>query len=326
MRRREFMAVAGAAVAWPLAARTQPSLPIVGLLDTRSSEGMASRLAGFRQGLKEVGFTDGENATIVYRWADNRVDDLPGMAADLVRHQAAVIFTTGGPPAAFAAKATTTTIPIVFLVGEDPAKLGLVSSLARPTGNLTGINLFSNELEAKRLELLHQFVPQTTRIALLVNPADVRNTENTLQQVGEAARSRSLQIQVIKTTTAREIDEAFAGFAQERPDALFVGAAAFLNARRVQLAQLAAFHRLPATYSFREAVEVGGLMSYGPSIVDAYRQCGVYAGRILRGAKPSELPVMQALKFELVINLRTAKLLGLAVPQALLSTADEVIE
>lgn len=287
---------------------------------------MASRLAGFRQGLNEVGFTDGENATLVYRWAENRVDHLPDMAADLVRQQAAVIFATGGPPAAFAAKAATTTIPIVFLVGEDPVRLGLVNSLARPTGNLTGINMFTNELEAKRLELLHQFVPQAARIAVFVNPADVWNTENTLQQVGEFARARGLQVQVLKTKTAREIDEAFAAFAQERPDALFVGSAAFLNTRRVQLAQLAAFHRLPAIYSFREAVEGGGLISYGSSIVDAYRQCGVYVGRIMRGVKPSDLPVMQALKFELVINLRTARLLGLAVPQGLLVTADEVID
>src|ERR1043165_5354367 len=220
----------------PLFAGAQQSaMPIVGFLDTRSSDGMASRLAGFRLGLKEVGFNEGENVTVVYRWADNRVDQLPNMATDLVRQQVAVIFTTGGPPAAFAAKTATTTIPIVFLVGEDPARVGLVSSLARPSDNLTGINLFANELEAKRLELLHPFVPQATRIAVLVNPADVRNTENTLQQVSAAAQARRLQVQVLKTTTAREIDEAFAAFAHERPDAVFVGASAFLNARRVQL-------------------------------------------------------------------------------------------
>jgi putative ABC transport system substrate-binding protein len=264
MKRREFIGLIGGAAAVPFAARAQQTaLPVIGLLDSRSSDGMVSRLAGLRQGLKEVGFTEGENVTIVYRWADNRADLLPGMAADLVRQQPAVIFTTGGPAAALAAKAATTTIPIVFLVGEDPARLGLVSSLARPTGNLTGINLFANELEAKRLELLHQLVPQAVRIAVLVNPADVRNT---------------------------------------------------------------AFHRLPASYSFRDAVEAGGLMSYGPSIVDAYRQCGVYAGRMLRGVKPADLPVMQALRFELAVNLRTARLLGLTVPQNLLATADEVIE
>jgi putative ABC transport system substrate-binding protein len=328
MKRRAFVALlGGTAAAWPLAARAQTAAqPVIGLLDTRSSEGMASRLAGFRQGLKETGFVDGENATIVSRWADNRVESLADLVADLVRQRAAVIFTSGGPTAAFAAKAATTTVPIVFLVGEDPARVGLVSSLARPTGNLTGMNLFANEIEAKRLELLLQFVPQATRVAVLVNPADVRNTENTLQQIDAAAQARGLQIKIVRTGTAREIDDAFAAFAQERPDALFVGAAAFLNTRRVQLAQLAAFHRLPTAYSFREAIEAGGLMSYGPSIVDAYRQCGIYAGRILRGAKPSDLPVIQALKFELIINLRTARLLGLAVPQPLLATADEVID
>jgi putative ABC transport system substrate-binding protein len=316
-----------AAIGWPLAAiAQQSSLPIIGFIDSRSSDGMASRLAGFHHGLKATGFIEGENATIVHRWADNRTDRLPDMAADLVRQRSAVIFTSGGPTSALAAKAATSTIPIVFLVGEDPTKLGLVGSLARPAGNLTGVNLLSNEIEAKRLELLLQFVPHATRVAVLVNPADVRNTENTAQQLSAPARARGLQIQVIETRTAREIDEAFAGFAQQRPDALFMGSAAFLNARRVQLAQLAAFHRLPAAYGFRESVEAGGLMSYGPSIEDAYRQCGVYVGRILKGATPSDMPVMQASKFELSVNLRTARLLGLAVPQAILATADEVVE
>jgi putative ABC transport system substrate-binding protein len=301
-------------------------MPVVGFLDIRSSDAMASRLAGFRQGLKEVGFADGENVKIEYRWAENKVDQLPEMAAELVRLRAAVIVTTGGPAAALAAQAATTTIPIVFLVGEDPTRLGLVSSLTRPSGNLTGINLFANELEAKRLELLHQLVPHAARLAILVNSADVTNTETTLRDVGAAARSIGLQVQILKASTAREIADAFASMGQERPDAVFVGASAFLNIRRVQLAQLAAFHRLPATYSFREAPEVGGLMSYGPSISDAYRQWGVYAGRILKGAKPADLPVMQASKFELVINLTTAKLLGLTLPPSLLAIADEVIE
>ena len=214
----------------------------------------------------------------------------------------------------------------MFLVGEDPTRLGLVSSLARPSGNLTGINLFANELEAKRLELLRQLVPQAGRVAILVNAADVRNTENTLREVGGAARTMGLQIQILKASTAHEIADTFTAIGQERPDALFVGASAFLNTRRVQLAQLAAFHRLPATYSFREAPEVGGLMSYGPSILDAYRQWGVYAGRILKGAKPADLPVMQPSKFELVINLTTAKLLGLILPPSLFAITDEVIE
>jgi putative ABC transport system substrate-binding protein len=287
---------------------------------------MASRLAGFRQGLKEVGLAEGENVKIEYRWADNKADHLPEMAAELVRLRSAVIVTTGGPPAALAAQAATTTIPVVFLVGEDPTRLGLVSSLTRPSGNLTGINLFANELEAKRLELLRQLVPHAARVAVLVNPVDVRNTETTLRDIGAAARTMGLQIQILKAGTVREIADAFAATGQERPDALFVGAAAFLNTRSVQLAQLAAFHRLPAAYSFREAPEVGGLMSYGPSISDAYRQWAVYAGRILKGARPADLPVMQASKFELVFNLTTAKLLGLTLPQSLLAIADQVIE
>jgi ABC-type uncharacterized transport system substrate-binding protein len=328
MKRREFITLlGGAAVAWPMAARAQQAaMPVVGVLDSRSSDAMTGRLSAFRQGLKEVGFAEGENVKVEYRWAENKADRLPEMAAELVRLRSAVIVTSGGPPAALAAKAATTTIPVVFLVGEDPTRLGLVSSVARPSGNLTGINLFANELEAKRLELLHQLVPQAARVAILVNAADVRNTENTLRDVGAAARTIGLQIQILKASTAREIADAFAAIGQERPDALFVGASAFLNTRRVQLTQLAAFHRLPATYSFREAPEVGGLMSYGPSISDAYRQWGVYAGRILKGASPADLPVMQASKFELVINAETARMLGLTVPDKLLAAADEVIE
>ena len=327
MKRREFITLLGGAAAWPLAARAQQAaVPVVGLLDSRSSDAMTGRLSAFRQGLKEVGFAEGENVKVEYRWAENKADRLPEMAAELVRLRSAVIVTSGGPPAALAAKAATTTIPVVFLVGEDPTRLGLVSSVARPSGNLTGINLFANELEAKRLELLHQLVPQAARVAILVNAADVRNTENTLRDVGAAARTIGLQIQILKASTAREIADAFAAMEQERPDALFVGASAFLNIRRVQLTQLAAFHRLPATYSFREAPEVGGLMSYGPSISDAYRQWGVYAGRILKGASPADLPVMQASKFELVINAETARMLGLTMPDKLLAAADEVIE
>jgi putative ABC transport system substrate-binding protein len=327
MRRRDFIIVFGGAVTWPLTTLAQPTtIAVIGFIDSRASDGMASRVDAFRRGLKDAGFSEGENATIEYRWAENRVDRLPHLAAELVHRRAAVIFATGGPPAAFAAKAATSTIPVVFLVGEDPVKLGLVSSLARPSANLTGVNLYANELEAKRLELLHQFVPQAARIAVLVNPADVKNTENTLEKVGAAARARGLQIEVLRAKTAGEIDEAFAVFRQKRLDALFVGAAAFLNSRRVQLAQLAVLHHIPAAYALREATEAGGLMSYGPSIVDAYRQCGIYVGRILRGAKPSDLPVIQAQKFELVINVRTAKILGLAVPQTLLAVADEVID
>jgi putative ABC transport system substrate-binding protein len=327
MRRREFLgALSGAAAVWPVVAHAQQAMPIVGFLDGRSSDAMSGRLAGFRQGLKEVGFVEGENVKIEYRWGENKADHLPEMAAELIRLRSAVIVTSGGPPAALAAKAATTTIPIVFLVGEDPTRLGLVSSLTRPSGNLTGINLFANELEAKRLELLHQLVPQAARVAVLINSADLTNTETTLREVGAAARTIGLQIQILKASNAGEITDAFAAIGQNRPDALFVGSSAFLNIRRVQLAQLAAFHRLPATYSFRDGPEVGGLMSYGPSISDAYRQIGVYAGRILKGGRPADLPVMQASKFELVINAHTARMLGLGVSPSLLARADEVIE
>ena len=246
------------------------------------------------------------------------------MASELAR-QATVIVTTGGPPAAFAAKAATTTIPIVFLVGEDPTRLGLVTSLARPSGNLTGINMLANELEAKRLQLLHQLVPQAQRIAVLVNPGSVA-AETTLRDVEAAAPTLGLQLQVLKANSAREIEEAFAWNDRQRPDALFVGGTAFLNIRRVQLVQLAAFHRLPATYLQREATEAGGLMSYGPSILEGYRRLAIYAGRVLKGAKPGDLPVVQSTKFELVINNTTARMFGLTVPPSLLAIADEVIE
>jgi len=327
MRRREFIALlGGAAVACPAAVRAQQAPAVIGFLDTRSSDGQASRLAAFRQGLKETGFAEGENVQLDYRWADNQADRLAGLAAELVRRQPAVIVTSGGPLSALAVKSATTTLPVVFGVGEDPVRLGLVASLARPDGNLTGINLFANELEAKRLALLHQLVPAARRVAVLVNPVDAWNTETTLRDVGTAAGAMGLQIQVLRASTAHEIAEAFAAIGPERPDALFVGSAAFLNIRRVQLVQLAAFHRLPAAYTFREAVEVGGLMSYGPSIADTYRLMGVYAGRILKGAKPADLPVMQASKFELAINATTARLLGLSLPPSLLAIADEVIE
>jgi putative ABC transport system substrate-binding protein len=327
MQRREFITLLGAAAAWPVVARAQqPAIPMIGFLDSRSSDAMAGRLGGFRQGLKEVGFTEGENVRIVYRWAGNRVERLPEMASELVRQQADVIVTSGGPTSALAAKGATPTIPIVFLVGEDPTRLGLVSSLARPSGNLTGLNLFSNELEAKRFEFLRQVVPRAARIAVLVNPADATNTENTLREISTATRTVSVQIQVFSASTPREIDDAFATIGRDRPDALFVGSFAFFNTRRVQLVQLASFHRLPSSFTFRDSAEAGGLMSYGPSIVDAYRQLAIYAGRILKGAKPVDLPVMQASKFELVINLQTARLFGLAMPPTLLALADDVIE
>jgi putative ABC transport system substrate-binding protein len=327
MRRRDIItAIAGAAAGWPLAVQAQHSMPAIGFLDARSNQGVAERMRAFHQGLKETGYVEGENVAVVYRWGDNQRDRLPELAADLVRRNVAVIVTSGGPPAALAAKAATSTIPTVFLVGEDPVRLGLVRSLARPGGNRTGVNLVLNELEGKRLSLLHELLPLASRLAVLVNPADATNTATTLREVGAAARTFGMQMQVFNAGTPREIDAAFESIARERPEALFVGASAFLNARRIQLVQLAAAHRLPAIYGLRESAEAGGLMSYGSDILDAYRQIAVYAGRILKGAKPADLPVVQQSKFELIINLATARAQGIAIPTALLARADEVIE
>ncbi len=329
MKRRQFISLlGGAAAAWPLAARAQQqgAMPVIGFLDSRSPDALTDRLRGFRQGLKDTGYVEGENVTIVFRWAENQFDRLPVLAAELVRRQVAVIATSGGPAVAFSAKAATTTIPIVFTVGEDPVRLGLVASLARPDGNLTGINFLVGELTTKRLELLRELVPAATRVALLVNPTQATNTESTLRDVASDARAMGLQIQVLNASTSREIDAAFATIVRERPDALFVGNDAFFNARRVQLALLAGRHGVPAIYSDRELAEAGGLMTYGSNIVNTYRQVGVYAGRILKGAKPADLPVVQSTKFELVINAQTARMLGLTMPDKLLATADEVIE
>jgi putative ABC transport system substrate-binding protein len=326
MRRREFITGIGVAVCWPRVTLAQSSpAPVIGFLDGRSSDGMGSRLAGFRLGLKEAGFIEGENVQVEYRWADNQADRLPHMAAELVQRRVSVIVGSGPLPSA-AAKAATTTIPIVFMVGEDPTRLGLVSSLTRPTDNLSGVNLFANELEAKRFELLRQLAPQAIRIALLINSNDERNAETTLHDVSEAARRMGVQLQVLTAGTVREIADVFAALPSPTPQALFVGASAFLNSRRVQLVQQAAFHRLPAAFALRDAAEAGGLMSYGPDIVDAFRQGGIYAGRILKGAKPADLPVIQASKYALVINTTTARMLGLTVPPSLLAIADEVIE
>jgi putative ABC transport system substrate-binding protein len=328
MRRREFITlVGGAAAAWPLAARAQqPAMPSIGFLDSRSPDGLADRLRGFRQGLKDTGYVEGENVAIVYRWAEGQHDRLPMLAAELVRRQVAVIATPGGAAPTFAAKAATTTISIVFVVGEDPVRLGLVASLARPGGNLTGINFYSTELTAKRLELLRELVPAAIRVAVLVNLANATNTESTLRDVEPAARAMGLQIQVLNASTSREIDAAFATIMRERPDVFLVGNDPLFNSRRLQLSLLAMRHAVPAIYSGREYAEAGGLISYGSDITDAYRQMGVYAGRILKGAKPVDLPVVQASKFELVINAQTARMLGLAVPPQLLARADEVIE
>ena len=317
MNRREFITLlGGAAVAWPLAARAQqPAMPVIGFLDPRSPDTqLADQLRAFRQGLKDTGYVEGENVAIEYRWAEGQFDRLPALAAELVRRRVAVIATNGGAAAAFAAKAATTTIPIVFIVGEDPVRLGLVASLARPGGNLTGVNLVIGELTAKRLGLLRELVPGAARVAVLVNPANTANAETTLRDVEPAARAMGLQIQILKASTSREIEAAFATFVRERPDALFVGNDAFLTSRRVQLVHLATRHAIPATYAVRDFAEVGGLMSYGVNITDALRQVGVYAGRILKGAKPADLPVVQSSKFELVINAKTARMLGLTVP------------
>ena len=300
-------------------------MPVIGLLDPRPPDNNAFFVRGFRQGLKETGYVEGENVAIEYRWAENQMDRLPDLAADLVRRRVAVIAASGGFASVSAAKAETTTIPIVFAISEDPVRLGLVASLARPGGNLTGINFLSAELVAKRLELLREMVPAAARLAVLVNPAGP-TPEITLRDVEPAARAIGLQIQVVRASTSREIDAVFANFSRERPDILFVGTDPFFTNRRVQLVHLATRHAIPATYPVRQFPDIGGLMSYGSDLADAYRQVGAYAGRILKGAKPADLPVMQASKFELVINAQMARILGLTVPPALLARADEVIE
>ena len=325
MRRREFITLlGGAAAAWPLAARAQqPAMPVVGFLHPTSLGAIADRLRGFRQGLKDAGYVEGENVAIVYRFAEGQNDRLPDLAADLMHRQVAMI--AAFADAALAAKAATSTIPIVFSVNEDPVRLGLVAGLARPGGNLTGINLFSGELGAKRLELLREVVPKAVRVAVLVNPKGP-NVETTLRDLEGAARAMGLQIQIFNAGTSREIDAAFATLVRARPDALFVGGDPFFSSRRVQLVNLATRYAGIATFPNRDYPDIGGLMSYGSNSADAYRQVGVYAGRILKGAKPADLPVVQASKFELVINAQTARMLGLEVPSSLLALADEVIE
>jgi putative ABC transport system substrate-binding protein len=327
MRRREFITLlAGAAAAWPRTARAQQSaMPVIGFVSPTSPEANVDRLRGFRQGLKEQGYVERENVGVEYRWADNQIDRLPELAAELVRRQVSVLAALGDP-AAFAAKGATATIPTVFLVAGDPVRLGLVASIPRPGKNITGINIVNAEIAAKRMELLLELVPRIVRIAVLVNPADVTLIEPQLKDVEVAARAIGLQIQIVGANTPDEIDAVFGSFERERPDALFVATTPFLNARRVQLVQLAAFHRLPATYAQRDYVQAGGLMSYGSNIVNAYRQLGIYAGRILKGEKPADLPVEHATKFELAVNQRTARMLGLTVPDKLLVAADEVIE
>jgi len=325
MRRRDFIKViAGSVAVWPFAAQTQQSMPVIGFLNAASLD--PYRLAAFHRGLKETGYVEGENVAVEYRWADNQTDRLQTLAAELVRRQVAVIVAGGGFRSGLAAKTETKSIPVLFVAAEDPVKLGLVTSLAKPDGNLTGINILMAEVVAKRLELLRELLPKAIRIDVLADPANPETTGSMLKGLDTAARTMGLQIQVFNASTIREIDAAFASLVNERPDALFVGISPFLLDRRVQLAQLAARHAIPAIYPDRVHAEVGGLMSYGASIADAYRQLGVYAGRILKGAKPADLPVVQSSKLELVINQSTARMLGLTLPPSLLAITDEVIE
>jgi putative ABC transport system substrate-binding protein len=325
-RRELLAALGGAAVAWPLAARAQqPAVPVIGFISSRGPGDSAGVVAAFHRGLNETAFVEGRNVAIEYRWAEGQYHRLPALAADLVRRRVNIIVSAGGDPAAQAAKAATATTPIVFVTGSDPVKVGLVTSLNRPEGNITGVHVFLLGLGAKRLGLLHDVVPQADLIAVLVNP-NLMDAETQLRDVQEAARSLGLQVHVLRAGTEGEIDNAFATLAQERTQAVLVGADPFFTSRRDQIVALAARYAVPAIYELREYAAVGGLMSYGTSLTDGYRQVGVYAGKILKGAKPADLPVLQPTKLELVINLKTAKMLGLAIPPGVLAIADEVIE
>jgi putative ABC transport system substrate-binding protein len=328
MRRRDFITILGSAVAtWPATANAQqPAMPVVGLLHGASQETFAAHVTAFKQGLSQTGYVDGRNVTLEHRWANGRYDQLPALAADLVRRRVAVIATPGNAPAALAAKGATTTIPIVFGVGEDPVKMGLVASLAQPGGNATGFNFFANEVDAKRLGLMHEVLPKAKRFAVLINPANAVSAENISNALREAARDLALEIITFKAGSSAEIDAAFAGFAQERVDALFIAADGFFTSRGVQFATLAVRERLPASCFAREMTEAGVLMSYSTSLAEMFRQVGIYTGSILKGIKPADLPVLQATKFDFVINLQTARTLGVDIPPTLLARADEVIE
>src|SRR5262249_262651 len=326
--RRKFLAtLGGAAATWPLAARgQQAAMPTVGFVSGRWADASARHAAAFRRGLSETGYVEGQNVIVEYYWLDGRYDRLPSLMADLVRRRVAVIATPGPTAAVEAAKAATTRIPIVFGGGGDPVTLGLVASLARPGGNVTGISFLTQEIAAKRLGLFHDLVPKAARIAMLVNPANRSIAELMLRDIPEAARALGVQIQVVNASTSREIEAAFATIAQDRADPLFVAPDPFFNDRRVQFAALATHYRIPAAYGQREIVEAGGLMSYGTNLLDNYRQVGAYTGQILKGANPADLPVLQSTKFEFVINAQAARLLGIEVPNALQLLADEVIE
>jgi putative tryptophan/tyrosine transport system substrate-binding protein len=327
MKRREFITLLGSATAaWPVAARAQQTtIPVIAFVNSGSPDASAPRVAAFRVGLNETGYVEGRNVTVEYHWLEGQYDRLPTLMADLVRRRVAVIATPANTPAVLAAKAATADIPIVFGVAEDPVQLGLVASLARPGGNATGVNFFTQEVVAKRLRLLHDLIPKAVRIVVLVNPGNPA-TGRTLRDVQQAAPSIGLQIEMLNATTIGEIDAAFATFAHERPDALFVAPDGFFASRRVQLITLAARDRIPAAYASREDVAAGGLMSYGTDVAGMFRQVGIYTGSILKGAKPADLPVVQSTKFEFVLNLQTARALGVEVPPGLLSIADVVIE
>ena len=326
MRRREFIAALGSAAAWPLMARAQqPAMPVIGFLHSGSPEPMVNRVAVFRKGLSEAGYVEGENVAIEFRWAAGQDDRLPDLAADLIGRRVAVIATPGGTPASLAAKAGTTTIPIVFAVGSDPVALGLVASLNRPGGNATGVSFQFVELVTKRLGMLRELAPGADRFVALVNP-NTAFTDIVVKDLQAGASALGLPLEILRAGTGREIDAAFANLVQKRGAALFVGPDALFIRRRAQIVTLVARHALPAMYSTRDFAEAGGLMSYGPNLADVYQQTGIYVGRILKGEKPAVLPVVQPTKFEMVVNLNTARALGIAIPPTLLATADEVIE
>jgi len=327
MRRRDFIqGIVGSAAAWPLVAHAQqPALPVIGFLHSTSAGPNVGTVSAFREGLKQAGYVDGQNIAIEFRWADGHYDRLPALAMDLVRQRVAVIAALGGQASALAAKAATSTIPVVFDAGEDPVKLGLVASFSKPGGNVTGINILTNEIEAKRLGLLHELIPTALTIAMIGHP-DTRANDVVLEDLQTAASALGLKLQILKVRSVLEIDNAFASFNQRRPDALLVMANAFFNSRRNQIVQLAAHQAIPAIYENRLFAMVGGLISYGIDLSEVYRQAGIYTGKILNGAKPADLPVMQPTKLELVINLQTAKELGITVSPQLLARADEVIE
>jgi ABC-type uncharacterized transport system substrate-binding protein len=328
MKRREFITLlGGAAAAWPLAARAQqPAMPVIGFLGSASPDRWAGRMRAFHQGLSETGYAEGRNVAIEYRWAEGQNDRLGPLAAELVGRQVTVIVTPGSTPAALAAKAATTTIPIVFEVASDPVELGLVTSLARPGGNITGVTSLNAEVGPKRLELLHELVPTATVVGLLVNPTNPNLAELTTKNLHAAARSLGLKMHILHASADRDFDTVFATLNQLRAGALAIGTDPFFSSRLEQLATLTARHAVPTVYQFREFTAAGGLMSYGGSLTDTFRAAGVYTGRILKGDKPADLPVQRTTKVELFLNLRTAKVLGLEVPRTLIARADDVIE